>query len=311
MANPVTIALLAAATVAAFLVMVARQLPVSASSVSRRLSNALAAPSQAQDQTEYEFGTQEFKASLLLRRLHIRVQVGEEVRTIGMIRIVLAIAGAGIALVFGLPLVVLAALGGVIWFGVGLLLDAQVGSVKASIEKSTAKVFSDVAALAMINADASTILERTSTNLRAAGDRYLAPELERVERDLRLRGRQALLDAEARVQNISPSLALFFFILRRLQETGGAQFSSAFQSAANNLGAIMSVRQKIQAKADGAHGTIRIIVGAFIFVFAQMFLNPLMRQTYTSLPAQMMLAGCIGAMAFGYWFISGQIEEVL
>jgi len=311
LANPITISFLAAGTVAALLVALMGRLPVTHSAASRRLSNMLASPAPAPQQTEYAFGSQAFKAALLLRKLHIPVKPGEEVKAIEMARLGLALAGAAAALVFGLPVVVVAALAGALWFGITMLLDSQVGSVRAAIEKGTAKLFSDVAALAMINADAATILERTSTNLAAGGDKYLAPELDRVAGSLRLQGRQALLDAEGRVQAISPSLSLFFFVLRRLQETGGAQFSAAFQSAAGNLGAIMSVRQKIQAKADGARGTIRIIVGAFAFIFVQMFLNPLMRQAYTTLPAQLMLAGCIGAMAFGYWFISGQIDEVL
>ncbi len=312
MINPLMIAALAALTVAVAVYLLTVYMPIGRSAASKRLERSLSAPDlTAAKAVEYEFDTREFRAALALRRLHIPAKPGEEVKTLNTIRVVLAALGAGAAFLFGLPIVLVVAVPAVLWFAVDLLANMQVAAARRAIESSIAAVFSDVAGMATLSADAGSILNQAAKNLATSGDTLLVPEIVRVANEVQTKGREALVEAEARVQRISPSLSLLFFIVRRLQDTGGTQFGNAFELASENLGAILSVRQKIQAKADGARGTIRIIVGVFAFILFQMLLNAQMREAYTSPVAQLILAGAIGMMAFGYWFINGQIEEVM
>jgi len=312
MTNPLTIAALAALSVATAVYLLTSGLPLTWSAAARKLKQATAQPDLVAERvTRYQFGTQEFRAALTLRRLHIPFKPGEELQTLQIVRLVLAAIGGGAGLLFGLPLVLVIAIPAVLWFAVDLVADMQVASARRSIESSVASVFSDVAGMVTLTTNAETILQRATHNLLLAGDTALAPELEQVASHLHSNGRIALVEAEARVQKISPSLSLLFFIVRRLQDTGGAQFGATFQLSADNLGQIMSVRQKIQAKADGARGTIRTIAGVFAFILAQMLLNGQMREAYTTPAAQLILAGAIGMMVFGYWFISSQVEEIM
>ena len=96
-------------------------------------------------------------------------------------------------------------------------------------------MFSDVAGMVTLTTNAETILQRATHNLLLAGDTALAPELEQVASHLHSNGRIALVEAEARVQKISPSLSLLFFIVRRLQESAGAQGRELVAEAVERL----------------------------------------------------------------------------
>ncbi len=73
-------------------------------------------------------------------------------------------------------------------------------------------------------------------------------------------GRKGLEEMREEAAAISPSLMLAVMELERLWETGGSGYVEAFRLASENLASILEGRAMAAAKADGAWGTIRIIL---------------------------------------------------
>jgi Flp pilus assembly protein TadB len=73
-------------------------------------------------------------------------------------------------------------------------------------------------------------------------------------------GRKGLDEMREEAAAISPSLMLAVMELERLWETGGSGYVEAFRLASENLASILEGRAMAAAKADGAWGTIRIIL---------------------------------------------------
>jgi len=73
-------------------------------------------------------------------------------------------------------------------------------------------------------------------------------------------GRKGLEEMRAEAAAISPSLMLAVMELERLWETGGSGYVEAFRLAADNLASILEGRALAAAKADGAWGTVRVIL---------------------------------------------------
>ena len=73
-------------------------------------------------------------------------------------------------------------------------------------------------------------------------------------------GRKGLEEMREEAAAISPSLMLAVMELERLWETGGSGYVEAFQLASENLSSILEGRATAAAKADGAWGTVRVIL---------------------------------------------------
>jgi Flp pilus assembly protein TadB len=73
-------------------------------------------------------------------------------------------------------------------------------------------------------------------------------------------GRKGLEEMREEAGAISPSLMLAVLEIERLWETGGAGYVEAFRLASENLASILEGRAMAAAKADGAWGTVRVIL---------------------------------------------------
>ncbi len=73
-------------------------------------------------------------------------------------------------------------------------------------------------------------------------------------------GRKGLEEMREEAAAISPSLMLAVMELERLWETGGSGYVEAFRLASDNLASILEGRAMAAAKADGAWGTVRVIL---------------------------------------------------
>jgi len=73
-------------------------------------------------------------------------------------------------------------------------------------------------------------------------------------------GRKGLEEMREEAAAISPSLMLAVMELERLWETGGSGYVEAFRLASENLASILEGRAMAAAKADGAWGTVRVIL---------------------------------------------------
>ena len=73
-------------------------------------------------------------------------------------------------------------------------------------------------------------------------------------------GRRGLEEMQDEAAAISPSLMMAVMEIERLWETGGSGYVEAFRLASDNLASLLEGRAMAAAKADGAWGTVRVIL---------------------------------------------------
>ncbi|WP_322509954.1 hypothetical protein [Anaerolinea sp.] len=73
-------------------------------------------------------------------------------------------------------------------------------------------------------------------------------------------GRRGLEEMQDEAAAISPSLMMAVLEIERLWETGGSGYVEAFRLASDNLASLLEGRAMAAAKADGAWGTVRVIL---------------------------------------------------
>lgn len=209
---------------------------------------------------------------------------------------------------FGLPSVMALGLGGFAAFVPTLYLNNKVKARARRMEKELPMVLQRIATNIRIQPDVAEALQSVAETLDE--DSPLAAELRRTAREMRVRGRQALEEMEARAHLVSPSLATVAFQLSRYAERGSGSFSEAFSSAAENLRKILDGRNKAEAKSSEAMGAIKIIPTMLAVVMLYFMNDPSMRGTFQQPFIQIFLVALAGWMGLGYWFMQGMIEDI-
>jgi hypothetical protein len=164
----------------------------------------------------------------------------------------------------------------------GMLLVT--GSPRAAVEEITATLIE--------GKPLRTWLERLLAGWQAQGEAFLA---------------QAHLEAN----QISPLLGLTVYQIRRLAETGGAGAAKAFATTAEELSAILEARAVAGAKAEGARQAVLTMLGIMAVILGIMLSSPTIRQGYTDPTAQLVAAGALAVMGFGYVTLNSMIAEAL
>jgi hypothetical protein len=123
-------------------------------------------------------------------------------------------------------------------------------------------------------------------------------------------GQKGLNDMRSEAAAISPSLMMVVLEISRLWETGGAGYIQAFQLAAQGLSDLLSARANAQAKADGAWGTIRVILLALGGAIAVAMGNPGSSYLFHSTFAQVGLLILFVWASLGWNVIGDAIREV-
>jgi len=164
----------------------------------------------------------------------------------------------------------------------GMLLVT--GSPRAAVEEITATLIE--------GKPLRTWLERLLAGWQAQGEAFLA---------------QAHLEAN----QISPLLGLTVYQIRRLAETGGAGAAKAFATTAEELSAILEARAVAGAKAEGARQAVLTMLVIMAVILGIMLSSPTIRQGYNDPTAQLVAAGALAVMGFGYVTLNGMIADAL
>jgi hypothetical protein len=164
----------------------------------------------------------------------------------------------------------------------GMLLVT--GSPRAAVEEITATLIE--------GKPLRTWLERLLAGWQAQGEAFLA---------------QAHLEAN----QISPLLGLTVYQIRRLAETGGAGAAKAFATTAEELSAILEARAVASSKAEGARQAVLTMLVIMAVILGIMLSSPTIRHGYTDPTAQLVAAGALAVMGFGYITLNGMIAEAL
>jgi hypothetical protein len=135
--------------------------------------------------------------------------------------------------------------------------------------------------------------------------------LERLLAGWQTGGETYLATAHLEADKVSPLLGLTVYQIRRLAETGGAGFADAFATVAEELSAILEARAVAASKAEGARSAVLTMLAIMAVILGLMLSAPSIRAGYSDPTAQLVAAGALGAMAFGYAYLNGMIAEAL
>ncbi|RCK72764.1 MAG: hypothetical protein ANABAC_1298 [Anaerolineae bacterium] len=134
--------------------------------------------------------------------------------------------------------------------------------------------------------------------------------LQRMVSAMQSSGQKGLEDMRQEAANISPSLMMVVLEISRLWETGGSGYIQSFQLAAQGLSNLLAARANAQAKADGAWGTIRVILLALGGAIFMAMANPSSGYLFHSPLGQMGLLILLVWGAVGWNILGDAIREV-
>lgn len=258
-----------------------------------------------------EEGSAQRNNSLVDKEAVILLALGLPVRK-GLLTLIRLGAGgipALLLLLLGFPIVPAVAGGGLVYMLTNAFLHGQWHKLRVKLEQELPTFVSRLAgALLVTNAPLKAIAEVADT---LSEESPLHAWLQRLLAGTRLEGRRFLEGARAEAALISPSLALVVFQLGRLLETGGAGFTRAFTTTAEELSAILEARAVAGAKAESARGAVFMMLGIMGVIMLLMLSSPNIRQGFQNPVVQVVAALALTVMALGYAFLNGMIDEAL
>ncbi len=220
------------------------------------------------------------------------------------------VAGALVGLLaLGLPFV--PALGGaaLAYILAAEFLKGQVRKVRLGIEQELPTFVSRLGGMLLVtNAPRQALEEVTGTLLEG---RPLRIWLERLLAQWSAGGDSVLATAHLEANRISPLLGLTVYQIRRLTETGGAGFTRAFATTAEELSAILEARAVAGSKAEGARQSVLTMLGIMGVILVLMLSAPSIRTGYASPTAQLIAAVALAMMGFGYLYLNSMIADAL
>ena len=274
-------------------------------SITRSLKDFASSPSSI-PVPDTRVGSMEHKIRLAFAGLGIDVY-GREQRSlylaIGLIGLGLAAGAAAL----NLPPLFWLAGPAIAYFATHNLVNKKWNQVRIAIEKEIPSYLMNLASVIQLTPNVFRALEDAGLSLNPKG--LLKPWIGRLVTSLQSHGREGLEEMQAEAGVISPSLLLMVVEIGRLWETGGTGFTQSFQLVSENLSGILEGRSKAFSKADGAWGTIRVIVlalgGAIFLAFSSPGSSALFRTPVSQVAMVVALAWAV----FGFSYIGDLIRE--
>ncbi len=135
--------------------------------------------------------------------------------------------------------------------------------------------------------------------------------MERLLQTIQTGGRKGLEEMQAEAMAISPSLIMAVMEIERLWETGGSGYVEAFRLASDNLASILEGRAMAAAKANGAWGTVRVILLALGGSLVMAMSSPAGGGLFHTTAVQIGLLLALAWAALGWNIIGDAIREVM
>ncbi len=252
-----------------------------------------------------------YRAHLWLRRFNIAPTLENARQVQRRLQVLLAIGGCCLGLLFNLPLPLTAAVALLVYWIPQQLAQNTWRQAKNQVEEDLLSLVTDLRSLTQFTANPLEALEEAEANLRVSDCELLAAELQRTLLDVRRHGDRGWRMAEERAQALSSTLAMLYFTLGRLKQTGGTRFAETFETLGDTLIDILGIRLRINSQAQSGKSTMNMIAIVLALIFGSMLSDPLMREAYTTPLGQALLAGSVLLMGFGYWYIHRLLEKVM
>jgi hypothetical protein len=255
---------------------------------------------------EARVGSQEHKIRMAFAGYGFDVSRREQFSlylAIGALGLALAIAMAA----FGMPPLFWLAGPAVAYFGVNSLVNGKWNKMRMAMEKEIPSFLMNLSSVIQLNPNVIQALEDASLSLNPKGQ--LKPWIERLVHAIQSRGKKGLDEMQVEASDISSSLLLVVVEIGRLWETGGQGYAQSFQMVSENLAGILEGRSKAYSKADGAWGTIKVIVLALGGAIFMAFSTPGSSELFRTLTAQIAIVVAVAWAGFGFTYIGDLIRE--
>ena len=188
-------------------------------------------------------------------------------------------------------------------------LKGRPRKVRLAIEQELPTFVSRLGGMLLVTAAPRTAVEEVTATLLEG--RPLRIWLERLLAGWQARGEAFLVTAHLEANGISPLLGLTVYQVRRLAETGSAGAARAFGTTAEELSAILEARAVAGAKAEAARQAVLTMLVIMAVILGIMLASPTIRQGYADPTAQLVAAGALAVMGFGYLTLNGMIADAL
>lgn len=131
-----------------------------------------------------------------------------------------------------------------------------------------------------------------------------------ASQNLQARGVESFRTLRPEASEITSALGITIFEIERLWEAGGEGYTRAFQMTADNLAAILTVKAQAAAKASGATGLAKLIIGAAVLTIGYILSSQVGEDLYLNNPAvKLALAGAVGWGIYGWMYIKEMVRE--
>jgi hypothetical protein len=221
-------------------------------------------------------------------------------------------AGLGVftaLMLLGMPLV--PAIGGaaLAYILADEFLRSKARKARLAIERELPTFVSRLGGMLLVTSAPRVAVEEVTATLLPG--RPLRIWMERLLAGWSSQGEPFLANAHLEANRISPLLGLTVYQIRRLAETGGAGFVKAFGTTAEELSAILEARAVAGSKAEAARQAVLTMLAIMAIILGIMLSSPVIRQGYADPTAQLIAAGALAVMAFGYTQLNGMIADAL
>ncbi|MEJ5200634.1 MAG: hypothetical protein WHV66_00260 [Anaerolineales bacterium] len=264
-------------------------------------------PLTAQESEQVKTGSFEHKVRLTALSYGVKVDGKESLAFYGMIAALCLLVLIAVQM-FNLPLVLLPAGMALGYVFVKGTVESKWNKMRIALEKELPAFLLRLAATLQATPNVIEAIADVTETLDPQGP--LKAWLQRMLSAMQSAGQKGLEDLREEAAAISPSLMMVVLEISRLWETGGSGYIQSFQLAAQGLSNLLSARANAQAKADGAWGTIRIILLALGGAIVVAMANPGSGYLFHTPLGQIGLLVLLAWGAVGWNVIGDAIREV-
>jgi len=219
------------------------------------------------------------------------------------------LAGMAVMWVFlpGLPALVV---GGIAFYVPNAWLDDKVKSRGRMIDQQLPIAIGRISAGLLAGGSVPDVLQQVGESLALEKNNPLTPELILTATEMRLKDRLDALHCLA-ARSPSVSLANLAQLLEGFTEAGGRSYTQVLMDISTRVQQILMARNRAQAKAGDSLVSAKVLPAVLGLILAYLSSDPMVRESLTQLPVQIVIGLAMGAMVAGYLIIRSMIMEAV
>jgi len=219
------------------------------------------------------------------------------------------LAGLAVMWVFlpGLPALVV---GGIAFYVPNAWLDDKVKSRGRMIDQQLPIAIGRISAGLLAGGSVPDVLQQVGESLALEKNNPLTPELILTATEMRVKDRLDALHSLA-ARSPSVSLANLAQLLEGFTEAGGRSYTQVLMDISTRVQQILMARNRAQAKAGDSLVSAKVLPAVLGLILAYLSSDPMVRESLTQLPVQIVIGLAMGAMVAGYLIIRSMIMEAV